>query len=92
MTVEPPVLVTVSVRACLLPTVTLPKLRLAGFDPRVAGAIPVPDKELVSDEFEASEVMVRVPLAFPLAWGANDTIRVVLCEALSVSGRLIPLS
>ena len=76
----------------MLPTVTLPKLRLAGFDPRVPGAIPVPDSELVSEEFAASEVIVRVPLAFPLAWGAKETTRVVLWEASSVSGRLIPLS
>jgi len=86
------VLVTVSVRACLLPTVTLPKLRLAGFDPSVPGDIPVPDSEPVSEEFAASDVIVRVPLAFPLACGAKETIRVVLWEALSVSGRLIPLS
>jgi len=86
------VLVTVSVRACLLPTATLPKLRLAGFDPSVPRAIPVPDSELVSEEFAASDVIVRVPLAFPLACGAKETTRVVLCEGLSVRGRLIPVS
>jgi hypothetical protein len=86
------VLVTVSVRACLLPTVTLPKLRLAGFDPSVPGDIPEPDNALVSEEFEASDVIVNVPLAFPLNWGAKETTRVVLCEGLSVRGRLIPVS
>ena len=44
------------------------------------------------EEFEASDVIVNVPLAFPLDWGAKETTRVVLWEALSVSGRLIPLS
>ena len=52
----------------------------------------MPDSEPVSEEFAASDVIVRVPLAFPLACGAKETIRVVLWEALSVSGRLIPLS
>jgi hypothetical protein len=75
----------------LLPTVTLPKLRLVGFDPKVPGATPVPDNELVSEEFDASEMIVTVPLAFPLAWGAKETVNVVLWEALSVKGALIPL-
>ena len=42
MTLAPPVLVTVSESDCLLPTVTLLKLRLVGFDPNVPGAIPFP--------------------------------------------------
>ena len=78
MTLVPPVLVTFSDRDCLLPTVTLPKLRLAGFAPSVPAATPVPDKGSVKVEFEASEVIVTVPLALPLACGEKATVKVVL--------------
>jgi hypothetical protein len=92
VTLEPPVLVTVSDRACLLPTVTLPKLRLVGFDPSAPNATPVPDRGTVREGFEASDVIVTVPLALPLACGAKATVKVVLWEALSVNGIVIPLS
>jgi len=42
----------------LLPTVTLPKLRLVGFDPSVPGATPVPDKGIVRVGLDAFEVIV----------------------------------
>ena len=92
MTLEPPVLVTVSDRVCLLPTVTLPKLRLVGFDPNVPAVTPVPDNAIVSVGLEPSEVIVTVPLALPLVCGENFTVNVVLCEALRVRGVVIPLS
>lgn len=76
----------------LLPTVTFPKLRLVGLDVRKPGATPVPDRLTVSGEFEASDVMVTLPLAAPAAWGENDTLNVVLCEAASVKGVVMPLS
>jgi hypothetical protein len=43
VTLEPPILVTVSDRDCLLPTVTLPKLRLAGAEVSCPRVTPVPD-------------------------------------------------
>jgi hypothetical protein len=89
---EPPVLVTVSDRDCLFPRVTLPKLRLVGFDPIAPGATPVPDNSIVIEGFEASELIVTLPLALPLASGAKETVSVVLWEALSVNGVEIPLS
>ena len=52
----------------------------------------MPDNGIVSDEFEASEVIVTVPLALPLACGTKATVKVVLWEALSVNGAAIPLS
>jgi len=78
VTLVPPVLVTVSERDCLFPTVTLPKLRLAGFAPSTPGATPVPDKGSVKVEFEAFEVMVTAPLALPLACGEKATVKVAL--------------
>ena len=65
VTLDPPELVTVSGRDVLLPTITLPKLRLVGLDETVPGEIPVPDKGRVSVEFEAVEMMVTVPVALP---------------------------
>jgi len=75
---EPPVLVTVSKSDELLPTVTVPKLRLAGLGARSAGVTPVPDKPTVKEGFEAFDVMVTLPLADPAACGANTTLKVVL--------------
>ena len=92
MTLEPPVLVTVSDRACLLPTITLPKLRLVGFDPSVPGATPVPDNGMVRLGLEAVEVMVTLPLALPADAGVNVTLRLALCPAVSVTGVVIPLT
>ncbi len=71
MTLVPPVLVTVPDRDWLLPTVTLPKLRLDGVDPSAPAAIPLPDSDTVSVGFEAVEVTVSVPLAAAADVGAN---------------------
>ena len=73
------------------PTVTLPKLRLLGFDPNVPGATPVPDNEILSVGFEAFEVIVTVPLAFAADVGVNVTLKLTLCPAASVTGAVIPL-
>lgn len=70
---------------------TLPKLRLAGFGLNVPVDTPIPDNVIVSEGFGASEVMVTVPLAFPLAFGAKLTVKVVLCDALSDTGVVIPV-
>lgn len=72
--------------------VTLPKLRLAGFDARAPAEIPVPDNAMVNEGFDASEAIVTVPLALPLDCGTKVTVNVVLWLALSVSGVEIPLS
>jgi len=92
VTLDPPVFVIVSVKASLLPMVTLPKLRLLALDPSVPAETPVPDKDMARVGLEAFEVMVTVPLALPVAWGANVTVKVVLCEGLRVRGVVIPLS
>ena len=91
MTLVPPVFVTVSKRDLLLPTVTLPKLRLVGLAPSEPGDTPVPDSGMVSVGLEASDVMVMLPLAPPAVDGANETVKVVLCPAASVTGVVIPL-
>lgn len=75
----------------MLPTVTLPKLRLVGFEPSAPGATPVPDKGIVSVGLEAFDVMVTFPLALAAVCGANVTVKVVLCPAVSVIGAVIPV-
>jgi len=88
---EPPVFVTVSDIDSLLPTVTLPKPRLDGLSPKAPGETPVPVNGKVSVAFDAFELIVTFPLTLPAAWGANVTVKVVLCEAFNVSGVVIPL-
>ena len=92
----PPVLLNVTDCWALDPTVTLPKARLAGLGLNVPGATPVPESAMVSVGLEAVEVRVTFPLTAPAAVGANCTVKVVFCPALSVTGsdrpvRLKPL-
>lgn len=91
MTLAAPLLVTVSDSDWLLPIVTLPKVSVVGFGTSVPGATPVPNKPIASEEFVAFDVMVNVPLAVAADAGANATLKVALCPAVSVTGVVIPL-
>ena len=71
---------------------TLPKLRLVGFAVNVPGETAVPDNGTVKVGFEAFEVIVTVPLGLPVVWGAKVTVNVLVCEAPSVTGTVMPLS
>jgi hypothetical protein len=75
----------------VLPTFTLPKLRLVGFALKAPGATPVPDTLMVRLGLGALDVMVTVPLPFPLALGANVTVNVVLWDAPRDTGVDIPV-
>ena len=75
----------------MLPTVTLPKLRLVGFDPNAPGVTAVPDSGMVRVGFEALEVTVRLPLALPADCGVNVTENVALWPDVSVVGVVVPL-
>ena len=92
VTLEPPVFVTVSERDCLLPIVTLPKLRLVGFDPSAPAATPAPDNGTVRVGVGAFEVIVTLPVALAAVCGANVTLKLALCPAASVIGAVIPLN
>ncbi len=76
----------------VLPTFTLPKLKVEGFAPSTPSATPAPDNGIVMLEFEASDVMTADPVALPLAFGEKVTVNVELCEAARVNGVVIPLS
>jgi hypothetical protein len=85
-TADPPVFVIFVDRDWLLPTVTLPKLRLDGFGDKSPGEIPVPDNGMLSDGLEPFDTTVTVPLAFPAPVGENVTVSVVLAAAANVIG------
>lgn len=76
----------------MLPTVTLPKSRLVGFDPSAPSETPVPVSAMVRFGLGAFEAIVTVPPALPAACGAKATLKVVLCCEFRSSGALIPLS
>src|SRR5450755_2860291 len=85
----PPVLVSVSDRLELLPTVTLPNARLVGLGVSVPCVTPVPESGML--KLEAVDVMLTFPLTAPPVVGANVTVNEVLCPAFNVTGRVSPL-
>src|SRR5712692_6027104 len=87
VTLEFPLLVSVTGNPLLPPTFTLPKLRLVGLAPsKNVATTPVPLKARVRGEPGALLVMETLPLALPAAEGANCALNVVFCPAASVSG------
>ena len=92
VTVIPPLLVTVSDKVLLCPTVTVPKLNgevPAESDPAVA---PVPVSGIAREGFDASLVTVKDEFAAPLVVGANRTLNDVLAPAPNVIGRVAPVT
>jgi len=89
LTLELPVLVTVTDCDCLAPTVTLPKSSLDGLSVSVPEAVAVPVPESVSSGtvLDALLVMESVALKVPGALGANLMLIVALCPAGTVTGR-----
>ena len=69
----------------------MPKLKLVGFTANWPDGVPVPDNEIFSVVFDASEIMATFPLSLPADSGVNTTLKVTLCPTVSVSGGLIPL-
>jgi hypothetical protein len=78
MTEEPPELVSVSGKVWLLPTCTLPKLRLLAVAVNDPAVIPVPESGTAIVGFEALLARERLLLANPLVVGVNVTLNVVL--------------
>ena len=76
----------------LVPTSTLPRLSVVGLALSVPAVWPVPDRGMVSVGFEAFEVTVTLPLADPVAVGANLTESVADCPADNVIGLVMPLT
>jgi hypothetical protein len=86
-----PVFVIVKVWDFVWPSITLPKLKLAGLTDNPACA-PVPLSAIVAGEPEALLVRLTLPLAAPAAVGANTTLNVRVWDGFSVAGTLTPLN
>jgi hypothetical protein len=87
-----PVAVIEPVRLLLCPTVTLPKLRVAGLTASWPGTVGVPAKVMVSVELEASEVTTMDPEALAPEVGLNAAPKVKLWPGLRVIGRFNPVT
>ena len=87
-TLELPVFVIVTLREAVLPTLTFPKLTLAGFTARLnPAATPVPLKTMAEGGLEASLMRDKLPVEGPADLGSNCTLKAVALPALSVIGR-----
>ncbi len=76
----------------LLPTVTLPKLRLAGVAPsKKVCATPIPESETLAGELVAVLTTETLPEALPATVGAKLAVKLVLCPAVRVRGSESPL-
>lgn len=78
VTAVPPVFVTTTATVLLVPSVTFPKFTLVGFAVSEPGARPVPERETLSGEFDASETMLTAPLAAPAVVGAKIEVKVTV--------------
>ena len=78
VTLDAPVLVTVSDNVCLVPSSTLPKPRLVGFDSNAPTDTPVADSGIVSVGLDPFEVTVTLPLALPATVGAKVAVKVAV--------------
>jgi hypothetical protein len=85
-----PVALRLPVRLLPAPTVTLPKLRVAGETVNSPAAVPVPEREIVSVAFEALDITEMLPVTAPVFCGANIPLNVRLCPAVRVTGKLRP--
>jgi hypothetical protein len=76
----------------LVPTTTLPTPSVVGVIASVpTAAVPVPVSAMVSVGFDASELIVTLPLSVAAEVGVNVTVKVAPCPAVSVTGAVIPL-
>ena len=89
-----PVLVKVIFCEALLPTATLPKLKLfvLAVNCPTGAVVAVPDNTIVRGEPAASLATVMLPVAFPVTLGANFTASVAFSDAFSVTGAVTPLT
>src|ERR1700722_3901069 len=92
VTLVPPEFVTVSDKVLFVPTCTLPKLKLVGFDPRAPAATPVPESGIVNEGFDAVEVTTTFPVALAAEAGVNFTLKVAPWPAVRVMGVVMPLT
>jgi hypothetical protein len=87
-----PLFVKIAVSALLLPTLTLPKLRLDVLRPNdFVAASPVPLSAMARGEFGALLLSDIEPLTAPAAVGANTALNVADLPAAILNGALMPV-
>ena len=87
-----PLFVRVAVSELLLPTLTLPKLKLDVLRPKsFVAASPVPLSAIASGEFGALLVRFTEPLTAPAVVGAKTALKVADLPAAILSGVLMPI-
>jgi len=78
VTPEPPEFVIVWAKEVLLPTATLPKLKLAGLAVSWPAVMPVPDSGTFRFGLDALDMMVIPPATLPEDVGTNVTLKFTL--------------
>src|SRR5437867_13336007 len=92
LTLELPVLVRVTLCVMLLPTDTLPKLRLVGLAESCSvAATPLPLSGMAVGEPGALLTSETLPVTLPTPAGAKATLKFVLCPGVNVKGSVSPL-
>lgn len=92
VTVEPPVLVTVTVDEVDCPAATSPKVTLVGSELNIGvGLVPKPPSEIAKDGLDALLVIWILPEALPAVVGANAAVKEMLPPAFTVAGTFKPL-
>jgi hypothetical protein len=86
-----PVALSVAGRLSVAPAATLPKLKLVGLMETWPTAVPLPDREMAGLAPDESEASATLPTDKPAVGGANVTLKVKLCPAGRVNGKLRPL-
>jgi hypothetical protein len=92
VTLDPPELVSVSEAVWFLPVCTLPKLTVDGLAVSAPGVVPLPESAIAREAFDALLLTLTPPVTAPLVCGANAIVKLVLCPAARVSGKVIPLT
>lgn len=75
---------------CVVPVVTLPKLKEVGLAETAPGATPLPERATLA--FPAFDETLTLPFAAPVAVGANVTEKLADWPAFNVTGNVKPLT
>jgi hypothetical protein len=90
-TSEFPVLVSVTAREAVLPTLTFPKLTLRGFTASFKpAATPAPLSAIAEGELGISLARDKFPVEGPADFGLNCTLKVAVLPTFNVKGRVKP--
>jgi len=83
-------LVMVSFWLWLVPSRTVPKLKLDGLVVMPPAAMPLPVSAMFSGVLAVSLAKARLPVTSPADWGPKTTLKLTPCPAANVMGRTSP--